>query len=127
MNRDYHNKLFSTKQPSGYAKDLVDAGLHLSTLKGFMKAESGQQAVYAAMDKIKEQRDYINRLNDAYTECCEQLAEKQNDIIDERDKLKESLTKVFNILSNAIEDEVTPDQWDIVCSALYEAEEGLGL
>lgn len=80
MNRDYHNKLFSTKQPSGNVKDLVDAGLHLSTLKGFMKAESGQQAVYAAMDKIKEQQGYIDRLNDAYTECCEQLAEKQNDI-----------------------------------------------
>jgi len=102
-------------------------GQELSILKGFMKAESGLQAVYDAMDKIKAQRETIDNLQDELTEAYYQLGEKHGDIIDERDKLKESLNKVFNILSNAIEDEVTPDQWDIVCSALYAAEEGLGL
>jgi hypothetical protein len=116
------------KQPNGEPVFVDRAlGQELSILKGFMKTDTGIQAVYAAMDKIKEQRDYIERLDNAYTECCEQLAEKQNDIIDERDKLKLSLNRVFRILSDAIEDESIPDQWDIVCSALYEAEEGLGL
>lgn len=43
-------------------------GQELSMLKGFMKAESGIQAVYAAMDKIKEQREYIDRLTQRIAE-----------------------------------------------------------
>lgn len=95
MNRDYHNKLFSTKQPSGNVKDLVDAGLHLSTLKGFMKTDTGMQAVYQAMDQIKLQREALN--------------------------------KIIELLSKAEEDGMTENNWNIVCQAIYDAEDGLGL
>lgn len=94
-NRDYHNKVFSTKPPAENVTGLVDAGLHLSTLKGFMQTDTGMQAVYQAMDQIKLQRAALN--------------------------------KIVDMLSKADEAGMTLDNWNIVCQAICDAEDGLGL
>lgn len=97
-------------------------GQELSILKGFMKAESGQQAVYDAMDKIKEQAENIQYLNDELTEAYNQLAEKSDDIREERDKLKFAITRIQKHLEGIAEYQCSDDMWSIFLAIDEEVE-----
>ena len=97
-------------------------GQELSILKGFMKSESGLQAVYDAMDKIKTQRETIDRLQDELTEAYYQLAEKHDDIREERDKLKLAINRIHKHLEGIAEYQCSNDMWSIFLAIDEEVE-----
>jgi len=100
-------------------------GQELSILKGFMKAESGLQAVYDAMDKIKAQRETIDKLQDELTEAYYQLGEKHGGIKEERDKLKLAIHRIHKHLEGIAEYECSDDMWSIFLAIDEEVEDVL--